>query len=137
MKNERNNVMDALVDRVIQRSKNMLKEKKRKRNVAALVDFVSNLLVTAGNVKGVGMAYRTQQYPKYEKAYREAQERLGGYMRDFKGRAARTTLWHPIASDGARNRVSSSVSGGIQLLSGKFDEAVKGYEKSKVSNKRF
>ena len=74
MKNERNNVMDALVDRVIQRSKNMLKEKKRKRNVAALVDFVSNLLVTAGNVKGVGMAYRTQQYPKYEKAYREAQE---------------------------------------------------------------
>lgn len=128
--------MSALVDRVVQRSRNILKEKRRKRNIAALVDFASNLLVTAGNSKGVGITYVKQQFPKYENEYRNASERLGKHMRDFSGRVARARVWNPLTGKGAE-KTDMSTSGSLRLLSGSFKRALESFDRSSGLNKMF
>lgn len=128
--------MSALVDRVVQRSSNILKEKRRKRNIAALVDFASNLLVTAGNSKGVGITYAKQQFPKYENEYRNASERLGKHMRDFSGRVARARVWNPLTGKGAE-KTDMSTSGSLRLLSGSFKRALESFDRSSGFNKMF
>jgi hypothetical protein len=128
--------MSALVDRVVQRSRNILKEKRRKRNIAALVDFASNLLVTAGNSKGVGITYAKQQFPKYENEYRNASERLGKHMRDFSGRVARARVWNPLTGKGAEKK-DVTTSGSLRLLSGSFKRALESFDRSSGLNKMF
>jgi hypothetical protein len=128
--------MSALVDRVVQRSRNILKEKRRKRNIAALVDFASNLLVTAGNSKGVGITYAKQQFPKYENEYRNASERLGKHMRDFSGRVARARVWNPLTGKGTE-KTDMSTSGSLRLLSGSFNRALESFDRSSGLNKMF
>lgn len=128
--------MSALVDRVVQRSRNILKEKRRKRNIAALVDFASNLLVTAGNSKGVGITYAKQQFPKYENEYRNASERLGKHMRDFSGRVARARVWNPLTGKGTE-KTDMSTSGSLRLLSGSFKRALESFDRSSGLNKMF
>ena len=63
------NSMDAMFDRVVERRKENLREKRRKRNVAAIVDFASNLLVAAGNMNGARLKSPAPLLPEYEKAY--------------------------------------------------------------------
>jgi hypothetical protein len=128
--------MSALVDRVVQRSRNILKEKRRKRNIAALVDFASNLLVTAGNSKGVGITYAKQQFPKYENEYRNASERLGKHMRDFSGRVARARVWNPLTGKGTE-KTDVTTSGSLRLLSGSFKRALESFDRSSGLNKMF
>ncbi|MBR5456309.1 MAG: hypothetical protein IKU76_05095 [Bacteroidaceae bacterium] len=128
--------MSALVDRVVQRSRNILKEKRRKRNIAALVDFASNLLVTAGNSKGVGITYAKQQFPKYENEYRNASERLGKHMRDFSGRVARARVWNPLTGKGAE-KTDVTTSGSLRLSSGSFKRALESFDRSSGFNKMF
>jgi hypothetical protein len=128
--------MSALVDRVVQRSRNILKEKRRKRNIAALVDFASNLLVTAGNSKGVGITYAKQKFPKYENEYRNASERLGKHMRDFSGRVARARVWNPLTGKGTE-KTDMSTSGSLRLLSRSFKRALESFDRSSGLNKMF
>jgi hypothetical protein len=82
--------MYALLSRMAQRGNRIIREKRRKRNMAAIVDFVSNVLVTSGRTKGVGMQYRTPVLPRYEKEYRDTCERLEKQLLDYGGRVART-----------------------------------------------
>ena len=128
-----------VLNRVIERSKKNLKEKRRKRNVAAILDFASNLLVTAGNANGARLAYRPQLLPKYEKSYNDAYERLSGFIRDVNGKVAYSKLWEPVAK--AKKSEQSYGVKDTLLLSGSFDKALKNYKESTgfndVLNKEF
>ena len=104
--------------------------------IAALVDFASNLLVTAGNSKGVGLTYAKQQFPKYENEYRNASERLGKHMRDFSGRVARARVWNPLTGKGAE-KTDVTTSGSLRLLSGSFKRALESFDRSSGLNKMF
>ena len=124
------NSMDALFDRVVERRKENLREKRRKRNVAAIVDFASNLLVAAGNMNGARLKSPAPLLPEYEKAYRDAHERLTGFMRDFNGRKAHSQLWNPLSKRSAKERSVTRIPYAADLLSGSFDNALNSYKES-------
>lgn len=124
------NGMDALFDRVIERRKENLKEKRRKRNVAAIVDFASNLLVAAGNMNGARLKSPAPLLPEYEKAYRDAHERLTGFMRDFNGKTAHSQLWDPLSKRNAKERSVTRIPYAANLLSGNFENALNSYKES-------
>lgn len=124
------NGMDALFDRVIERRKENLKEKRRKRNVAAIVDFASNLLVAAGRMNGVRLRNQAPLLPEYEKAYRDAHERLTGFMRDFNGKTAHSQLWDPLSKRNAKERSVTRIPYAANLLSGSFENALNSYKES-------
>lgn len=124
------NGMDAMFDRVVERRKEYLREKRRKRNVAAIVDFASNLLVAAGNMNGARLKSPAPLLPEYEKAYRDAHERLTGFMRDFNGRKAHSQLWNPLSKRSAKERSVTGIPYAANLLSGSFDNALNRYKES-------
>lgn len=124
------NSMDAMFDRVVERRKENLREKRRKRNVAAIVDFASNLLVAAGNMNGARLKSPAPLLPEYEKAYRDAHERLTGFMRDFNGRKAHSQLWNPLSKRSAKERSVTRIPYAANLLSGSFDNALNSYKES-------
>lgn len=124
------NSMDAMFDRVVERRKENLREKRRKRNVAAIVDFASNLLVAAGNMNGARLKSPAPLLPEYEKAYRDAHERLTGFMRDFNGRKAHSQLWNPLSKRSAKERSVTWIPYAANLLSGSFDNALNSYKES-------
>ena len=124
------NSMDAMFDRVVERRKENLREKRRKRNVAAIVDFASNLLVAAGNMNGARLKSPAPLLPEYEKAYRDAHERLTGFMRDFNGRKAHSQLWNPLSKRSAKERSVTGIPYAANLLSGSFENTLNSYKES-------
>ncbi len=124
------NSMDAMFDRVVERRKENLREKRRKRNVAAIVDFASNLLVAAGNMNGARLKSPAPLLPEYEKAYRDAHERLTGFMRDFNGRKAHSQLWNPLSKRNAKERSVTGIPYAANLLSGSFENTRNSYKES-------
>lgn len=124
------NSMDAMFDRVVERRKENLREKRRKRNVAAIVDFASNLLVAAGNMNGARLKSPAPLLPEYEKAYRDAHERLTGFMRDFNGRKAHSQLWNPLSKRNAKERSVTGIPYAANLLSGSFENTLNSYKES-------
>ena len=124
------NSMDAMFDRVVERRKENLREKRRKRNVAAIVDFASNLLVAAGNMSGARLKSPAPLLPEYEKAYRDAHERLTGFMRDFNGRKAHSQLWNPLSKRNAKERSVTGIPYAANLLSGSFENTLNSYKES-------
>lgn len=124
------NSMDAMFDRVVERRKENLREKRRKRNVAAIVDFASNLLVAAGNMNGARLKSPTPLLPEYEKAYRDAHERLTGFIRDFNGRKAHSQLWNPLSKRNAKERSVTGIPYAANLLSGSFENTLNSYKES-------
>ncbi len=124
------NSMDAMFDRVVERRKENLREKRRKRNVAAIVDFASNLLVAAGNMNGARLKSPAPLLPEYEKAYRDAHERLTAFMRDFNGRKAHSQLWNPLSKRNAKKRSVTGIPYAANLLSGSFENTLNSYKES-------
>ena len=124
------NSMDAMFDRVVERRKENLREKRRKRNVAAIVDFASNLLVAAGNMNGARLKSPAPLLPEYENAYRDAHERLTGFMRDFNGRKAHSQLWNPLSKRNAKERSVTGIPYAANLLSGSFENTLNSYKES-------
>lgn len=124
------NSMDAMFDRVVERRKENLREKRRKRNVAAIVDFASNLLVAAGNMNGARLKSPAPLLPEYEKAYRDAHERLTGFMRDFNGRKAHSQLCNPLSKRNAKERSVTGIPYAANLLSGSFENTLNSYKES-------
>lgn len=124
------NSMDAMFDRVVERRKENLREKRRKCNVAAIVDFASNLLVAAGNMNGARLKSPAPLLPEYEKAYRDAHERLTGFMRDFNGRKAHSQLWNPLSKRNAKERSVTGIPYAANLLSGSFENTLNSYKES-------
>ena len=123
-----------LLSRVMERSKSNLKEQRRKRNLAAILDFASNLLVTVGNTKGTVLSYRKPLLPHYEKTYRDVHEKFTALARDVNGRLAHSKLWNPLSGKKTKERVVYPIAGNVKILSGKFDDALRSYKESNVLN---
>ena len=104
--------------------------------VADLCAFLSNrpdmvgLLVAAGNMNGARLKSPAPLLPEYEKAYRDAHERLTGFMRDFNGRKAHSQLWNPLSKRNAKERSVTGIPYAANLLSGSFENTLNSYKES-------
>ena len=63
-------------------------EERRKRDIAAFVDFASNLVSLAGYGKGARVSLATNLLPQYQDAYNKSKERYKSVMHDYEGRIA-------------------------------------------------
>lgn len=123
-----------------EKDKVRLREAKRKRNVAAMVDFASNLLTLAGYSKGARVSLATDNLPKYEKLYELTKERYNNSMRDYNGEIAKDGLFRRARTgNGGNNSGNGSrripfiagynAAGKPKLTSGMFERAVNDYYK--------
>lgn len=121
-----------------ERDKTRLKEAKRKRDVAAMVDFASNLLALAGYSKGARVSLATENLPEYEKLYKQTKERYNSAMRDYNGQIAKDGFFGRAWKGGSgsgngtkRIPFISVYNAGKRpkLTSGMFERAVNDYYK--------
>ena len=76
----------------LQREKKRVEEARRKKNVAAIVDFTSNLFSLIARGKGVKYPLSTNLMPEYGKMYEKAKERYGDMLLDYNGKIAGARL---------------------------------------------
>ena len=87
-----NDVLGDKLEHLLARRKARVKEASHKRNVAAIVDFTSNLMTLIGNSKGVRHSFATNNFPKYDSLYKSVLAQHKDAMRDFKGAIAGNRL---------------------------------------------
>lgn len=79
------NELRQMLDSAMERERERLKKASHRRNVAAMVDFASNLISLVGRSKGVRAMPVTNIQSQYHKSYGAALERYNKAMRDYKG----------------------------------------------------
>ena len=92
------------LDSAMKREKERLQQARHRRNVAAIVDFTSNLLSLAGRRNGVRYLPVTNSLAQHGNEYSKALERYNGVLNDYKGVIAGNLLRERLA---ANKRVAS------------------------------
>lgn len=87
-----NDLLGDKLENVLERRRSRVKEAAHKRNVAAIVDFASNLISLIGNSKGVHHSFATNNFPRYNALYKSIRAQHKEAMRDFKGAIAGSRL---------------------------------------------
>ena len=108
-------IMRQHYDNAVKREKKRVEEARRKKNVAAVVDFTSNLLSLIARGKGVRYPFSTNLMPEYKKMYDKAKERYGELLLDFNGKIAGGKLRGQRDRIGGLNLKFPASSSGISL----------------------
>lgn len=87
------------LDNAMAREKERLRQAKHRRNVAALVDFTSNLLSLVGRRYGVQYMPVTNSQAQYGNAYNKALQRYNESLNDYKGVVAGNLLRERLATN--------------------------------------
>ena len=115
-----------------------LQEAKRKRNVAAVVDFASNLLSLVGYEKGARYPVGTSLLSKQQPLYMQAKENYAKAMNDYQGKIAELNLFGRMKNGYSLTNTtqrSMGYSGNERskskgaLLSGAFEDSFRDYMK--------
>lgn len=135
--------LKARLDSAMEHEKQRLDEARRKHNVAAFVDFASNLLALAGYGKGARLSLATDAQSRCGDYYAQAKERYSNALRDYEGRIADMDLRRrmrantvPVASlKDVPSLKTSAVGENISLRSGLFERNMKEFDKKQNLSK--
>ena len=86
------------LDGAMAREKERLQQARHRRDVAAMVDFTSNLLSLVGRAKGVRYMPVSNSLAQHGAAYATALQRYGETMKDYKGVIAGNLLRERLAA---------------------------------------
>lgn len=86
------------LDNAMAREKERLQQAKHRRNVAAMVDFTSNLLSLVGRRNGVRYMPVTDSLAQYGNDYSKAVQRYNCALNDYKGAIAGNYLRERLAA---------------------------------------
>ena len=113
------------------------REAKRQRNVAALIDFATNLASLAGYSKGARYLFGTSQLNRQQPLYLQTKQNYKKAMSDYKGRLAEIGLLKKIKENKGAAGISpfGFINNGLQRtaqpLSGRmFENVLKDYRNS-------
>lgn len=134
------------LDKAKEDEETRFKEARRQRNVAAFVDFATNLLSLAAYKKGARYRIGTSHLSTAQPQYLKAKENYNRAMNDYKGKIAEINLLKSLKK--GRNAVSTASAharpigfignGSMRpqgtLLTGQFEAAYKNY-KNKYNGK--
>lgn len=87
------------LERAMVREKERLLQARHRRNVAAMVDFASNLLSLAGRGKGVRYMPVTNALAQHGNAYSAALQRYNESLNDYRGEIAGNILRERLAAN--------------------------------------
>lgn len=136
------NLIDRL-DKAKEDEETRFKEARRQRNVAAFVDFATNLLSLAAYNKGARYRIGTSHLSTAQPQYLKAKENYNIAMNDYKGKIAEINLLKSIknsqSAPSAHARPIGFIGNGSKrpqgtLLTGQFEAAYKDY-KNKYNGK--
>lgn len=131
------------LDKAKEDEETRFKEARRQRNVAAFVDFATNLLSLAAYNKGARYRIGTSHLSAVQPQYLKAKENYNRVMNDYKGKIAEINLLKSIkkgrSAASAHARPVSFIGNGSKrpqgnLLTGQFEAAYKDY-KNKYNGK--
>lgn len=126
------------LEKAKEKEKLRLQEAKRKRNVAAVVDFASNLLSLVGYEKGTRYPVGTSLLSKQQPLYMQAKENYAKAMNDYQGKIAELNLFgrmkngYSLTNTTQRSMGYSGNERGKSkgaLLSGAFEDSFRDYMK--------
>ena len=135
----------SLKDRLnlaMKHEKARLDEARRKRNVAAFVDFASNLISLAGYSKGARFSLATDMQPVYDKAYAQAKERYRNALLDYKGKIAGISLYNVNGAGSATPHTARPVSfmptvGTVSLSTGLLEKSQKSFANDRKNSSKY
>ena len=93
------NELKRRLDSAMAREKERLQSAKHRRNVAAMVDFTSNLLSLVGREKGARYMPVTNSLAQHGGEYAKALQRYNGMLNDYKGVIAGNLLRERLAAN--------------------------------------
>ncbi len=121
----------------LQHEQERVKEARRRKTMAAVVDFASNLLSLVGRYKGARYPVATDNLSKYQELYEKAKEKYAALLADYNGAVAARKLGLRTDNGGkALGSLAGKPPGLIKkepsvavpkLRSGEFEKAVKNY----------
>lgn len=126
------------LEKAKEKEKLRLQEAKRKRNVAAVVDFASNLLSLVGYENGARYPLGTSLLSKQQPLYMQAKENYAKAMNDYQGKIAEMNLFRRMKNGYSLTNATSRSAGFIgnersksksALLSGAFEDSFRDYMK--------
>lgn len=88
-----------IMDNAIMREKERLQRANHQRNVAAIIDFTSNLMSLLGRRNGVRNMPVTALQPTFNKSYADTRQRYDAMLRDYKGLVADELLRKRLAAN--------------------------------------
>ena len=131
------------LDKAKEDEETRFKEARRQRNVAAFVDFATNLLSLAAYNKGARYRIGTSHLSTAQPQYLKAKENYNIAMNDYKGKIAEINLLKSIKNSQSASNTHARSIGFIgngskrpqgTLLTGQFEAAYKDY-KNKYNGK--
>lgn len=131
------------LDKAKEDEETRFKEARRQHNVAAFVDFATNLLSLAAYNKGARYRIGTSHLSTAQPQYLKAKENYNIAMNDYKGKIAEINLLKSIknsqSASSAHARLIGFIGNGSKrpqgtLLTGQFEAAYKDY-KNKYNGK--